>query len=434
VTQTRSIEAVTAWIGRALFLTGVFWMLTGDWTRSTLLPTRWVMPLPFLAWPWLYLTLLTASLVFLVWGGVLRVGRPTTADFLHAPLALLTTAFLLSVALSEVPSLSEWAFGCLLAVVGCTLAVAAIVEDETCLAGISIAIAAAALCLAVRVILWRVDEGLVSAAYHVRNNAWLGKIQISWVLNLLAPFLLARYIGARGRMAATLYAVAWIVSGAAIYMLFSKNGVLTFPLTTLTLCALNARLWRRWLPLLAGITTLAVGLAAVSPTLATSLVQVLRRPELYRGGLERYSVLQQTVRMIADHPVFGIGFGTYDEVAHTQYGPIWDPHFVRNGWHAHNTALHLIAETGVVGFLAWCYLWLTILRFLLRRWRADDGPGRPDVSAGLGLLLAFFTLSLTESVTAARLYASLRMNLAVALLVVYGLRLAAGAPPRGRIP
>ena len=43
---------------------------------------------------------------------------------------------------------------------------------------------------------------------------------------------------------------------------------------------------------------------------------------------------------------------------------------------------------------------MTILRFLLRRWRADDGPGRPDVSAGLGLLLAFFTLSLTESVTA----------------------------------
>ena len=40
-------------------------MVTGDWPRSTLLPTRWSVPLPWLGWPWLYLTLLAVSFVVL---------------------------------------------------------------------------------------------------------------------------------------------------------------------------------------------------------------------------------------------------------------------------------------------------------------------------------------------------------------------------------
>jgi hypothetical protein len=157
-------------------------MLSGDWPGPTLLANRWAVPLHFLAWPWLYPMLLAAGIVVLVWSGGLRVPRPATADFLHTPIALLTTAFLLSVAFSQVPPLSDFAFGCALAVVGFSLAVAGIVEDEACMAGISIAIAAAALLLAVRVILWRLDEGLTQPAYHVGNNAWLGKVQLSWVL------------------------------------------------------------------------------------------------------------------------------------------------------------------------------------------------------------------------------------------------------------
>jgi len=418
------VSALTSSLGRALFLAGIFLMITGDWPRSTLLANRWAVPLPFLGWPWLYLTLLAASFVLLVSSGVLRVARPTASDFLHTPLALLTATFLLSVAFSQVPPLSEWAFGCVLAVVGFSLAVAGIVEDDTCMSGISIAIAAAALLLAVRVILWRVDEGLTSPAYHVRSNAWLGKIQISWVLNLLAPLVLARFLGARARVTAILYGVTWILSGAAIYMLFSRTGVVTFPLTTLSLCALNARYWRRWLPLLAGIMALAVAFIAVSPTMAKSVVDVLRRLDLDPSMVDRQSALRQTIRMIADHPVVGIGFGTYDDIAHSRYGPIADPYYFRNGWHAHNTALHLLAETGALGFLAWCYLWFTIVRFLLRRWRAEDAQGRLNSSAVLCVLLGFFVLSMTEAVTAARLHASLRMNLTLALLVMYGIRLA----------
>ena len=54
--------------------------------------------------------------------------------------------------------------------------------------------------------------------------------------------------------------------------------------------------------------------------------------------------------------------------------------------------------------------------------------GRLNSSAVLCVLLAVFVLSMTEATTAARLHASLRMNLTPALLVIYGIHLAAPAP------
>jgi O-antigen ligase len=416
-------------VGRALFLAGIFLMVTGDWPQSTLLPGRWVVPLPVLAWPWLYLMLFAAAVVVLTSTGVLRVADATSADFLHTPIALLTAAFLLSVAFSQVPDLSAFAFGCVLAVVGFSLAVARLVEDEAGMAGIAFVIPAAALCLALRVIVWRFDEGLTTVPDHVRNNAWLGKIQISWVLNLLAPLLLGRFLAARGGAAILFYGGTWLLTGVAISVLFSRAGVLAFLLATLTLCAVNARYWRRSLPVLVGGIGLALGLMAASTKTPSDLVHMFLSPARYGSLIDRQSAMRQSLRMIADHSLVGIGLGTYDDIAHSRYGPIADPWFFRRGWHAHNTLLHILSETGAVGFLAWCYLWFVIVRFLLRRWRTEDIPGRLNSSAVLCVLLAFFVLAMTESVTAARLHASLRMNLTVALLVIYGIRLSARSAP-----
>lgn len=430
-------------MGRAFFLAGIFLMVTGDWPQSIIRTTRWVVPQD-LAWPWLYLTLLAASFVFLASSGVLRVARPTRTGFLHPSIALLAATFLLSVVFSRVPSLSWFAFGCFLAIVGFSLAVAQVVEDETSLAETSAVIAAAALFLAIRVIVWRFDEGLTTPAFHIGNTAWLGKLQIAWVLNLLAPLLLARFIEERKIAAAVFYGVAWLVSGAAIYVLFSRAGSFAFVLTTLSLCALNPRYWRRWLTLLAVFMGLALVLIALSPAMLTYVVASLLHPNLEEGIVMRQGVWRDTARMIVDHPVTGIGLGTYDDVAYSQPGSSADPTFFRHGWHAHNTFLHMLAETGAVGFLAWCYLWATIVRFLLRRWRDGDPLGRLHSTAALCILLAFFVLSVTEDLVAARVHASLRMNLTLGLLIIYGIRRASqthsppldteppGAPTRRR--
>jgi O-antigen ligase len=194
------------------------------------------------------------------------------------------------------------------------------------------------------------------------------------------------------------------------------------------MCALNPRHWRRSLPIFVGLVGLGVGWITMILK-ARYLGDLLLHPDWYATFAIRHDILHQSIRMIMDHPLAGIGFGTYDDVAHTQYGPIALPWFFRRGWHAHNTFLHLLAETGIVGILAWCYLWFTIVRFLVRRWR-DDVRDRLHGSAALCVLLAFFVLSMTESVTAARLHASLRMNLTLTFLVIYGIRLSGGIARR----
>lgn len=434
MTPASPVASLAARAGRALFLLGVFVMLAGDWPRPTLLPFRVEVPLSFLAWPWLYVALLALSLVLLVSSGTLAWGRPAAADVLNTPLAWLGAAFLLSVTLSQVPDLSEWAFGCFLAIAAFTLAVGRIAEDETCLRGIAVATAAAAVLLALRVIVWRFDEGLAIPAYHVRNNAWLGKVQITWVLSLLAPFLLTRYLGSRARAATWFYGAAWLLTAAAVYVLFSRMGVVTFPLVTLVVCALNRHAWRRWLGLLAIGLALAIGLIAVNPGLISGrLVGALVDPQRDASVVDRQDILRRTARMIADHPLVGIGLGTYDDVVYSQYGHTTAQRFFRRGLHAHNTPLHILTETGAVGFLAWCYLWFVIGRHLLRRARDGGTLGRLRASALLGMLLSALMLSMTEVMIAPRVYASLRMNLTLALLVVYGIRLASLAPREGTV-
>lgn len=415
-------------MGQVLFLLGIFVMMTGEWPSQALPDTPWALPLRLLAWPWLYLALVAASFVFLALHGTLRPARQTTVDFLRPYINALAAGFLLSVIFSLVPSLSWLAFGAFLTIVGFALAAAQIVEEERWLAATSVAMAAAALLLALRVIIWRFDEGLTSGAFHIGNTAWLGKLQIAWVLNLLAPLLLARFLQERAVAASALHGAAWLVSGAAIHLLFSRAGSVAFVLTTVALCAFNPHYWRRWAILLAIFTGLTLVLVARSPDMSGHVATSLVRVDQDTGMRIRQEVWRETLRMIGDHPLTGIGLGTYDDVAYTQYRPQGDRHFFRNGWHAHNVFLHILAETGLIGFLAWCCLWYSIARFLLRQWRTGDPVARLNSTAALCFILAFFVVSQTENLIAARVHAGFRMNLVLVLLVVYGMRQAYSRP------
>lgn len=69
-----------------------------------------------------------------------------------------------------------------------------------------------------------------------------------------------------------------------------------------------------------------------------------------RYDIERYLAFVSTWNMIQDNPLFGVGFG--------QWGDIYRAHYIsplareRNLVHSHNTYLFILAETGLVGFIA----------------------------------------------------------------------------------
>lgn len=416
-----------AMLGRWCLLAGVLLMVTGDGL------TNFRQPEVAEAWPWLYLVPIAAGVGLMAAAGRLGPRRPTAARVLYAPVGMLLGAFAVSAAFSQVPSLSGLALVCVVGIVVFGWATAQLLEDES-LAEVTWAVAALALLvLAVQVIAWRLDEGLGVMALHVRTTVWLGKLQIVWVFNLFAPFLFARFIGDRRRLVAFSNGVVWVAVGVANHLLYSRMGSLVFVLTTLAVCLLNLASWRRWLPLM-GVAAVGGVVVVASSFEMTSFVASTFVDRIQNRGIGlRLQAWIEAWQLFQAHPIAGIGIGTFDEVTYLVPGTKANPDFHLNGWHAHNVPLHVLTEAGILGLAAWVVLWFTVVRVLARAWKTGDERGRLHASAALVSVLAFQALSMTEVLIGARVHASLRMNLTIALLVVYGLRMAPRAQDAGSI-
>ena len=77
--------------------------------------------------------------------------------------------------------------------------------------------------------------------------------------------------------------------------------------------------------------------------------------------VERLAHWEAGLNMWADKPWLGQGIGNYAAVYPTFYTPPWlDPL-----GHAHNFLLNTLAETGVIGLIAYLIFWVSALRFIL---------------------------------------------------------------------
>lgn len=421
----RAPESRVITAGRWLLVAGLFFMVTGDGPSSTIRMSKWPTPLPFLSWPWLYLVLLALGTACFIAAGGVKSWKPPRLRAMVVPLGALLAAFALSTLTSQVHSLSAIAF---LSVIAITLScwwLAVAVEDERLSRAIWPALAVAVLLLAVRVIVWRRDEGFNIVAFQVPNNFWLGKLQLAWVFNLMAPLLLARALGEPRRRLAALYWTTWAVTGVATYLLFSRMGSIVFAIGTLGVWLMNPRQWRKAVIVL--IVALGIGAALVARSDRTSrfVLTTILSPDRDPGVEQRFGIWRDALRLFRSRPITGTGLGTYDEVTYRLDGTTADTFFRQQGWHAHNVYLHVLAETGVVGVLAWCYFWYAIVARLVRAWRRADRQYRLYAAGALWAVVAFLVLSISEVLIGARVYASLRMNLTIGLVVVLGLHIAA---------
>jgi O-antigen ligase len=73
----------------------------------------------------------------------------------------------------------------------------------------------------------------------------------------------------------------------------------------------------------------------------------------YQSNSERILVWNSAIQMVIDYPLTGIGLGNFQEQYTTKYiSPFAKEHL----WHAHNTVLHIFAETGIIGGVAFLYM------------------------------------------------------------------------------
>ncbi len=419
---SRPVQADLATLGGWCFLAGVFLMVTGDGL------TNINQPLAALAWPWLYLAPFIVSLALMVAAGGVRLRLPARASIVYAPLAALLGAFALSTIFSQERSLSLVALGWLAAIALFWWFTAQVLEERWLADATGIVVAVAMLELAIRVIIWRLDEGLDQIPFQIRSVVWLGKLQITWVFNLFGPLLLARFFGEQRRSVSALNGVAWAAVGLANYLLLSRMGTLVFLVTTVAVCLVNLRHWRRWIALM-GVAAVGGAVVIANNLRITTFVASTFLDRSQNPGIDlRLRVWEEAWRLFVTHPVVGIGVGTFDEVAYQVPDSRANLDFRMHGWHAHNVPLHILTEAGILGLAAWLFLWFIVLRALIRGWRSSDREQRLFSRVSLVSVLAFHLLSMTEVLIGARVHSSLQMNLTIALLVLLGLRMSLPAP------
>jgi O-antigen ligase len=270
---------------------------------------------------------------------------------------------------------------------------------------------------------------LSGRALHLKSiDQWGGYPEVGLLAAAGASACSALVIAGRGlplRIAAAVLTAAF--TGAAFYI-YARSAVLTIVLTAAWLIV--ARLLspvtprrRRWL--IAG---------AAGSVAAVCLVTWLARPAAVQrvsASLEQSQEVMMRVEgwrvaaaMMRDHPLFGVGPGRYPE-EYANYSTQQDPA------HAYNTPLHVGAELGLVGLLAYAALWGRVLVLTLTRFgRTAAGL---TAFAAHALLVAFLLRSQSEHFLA-NLSTSYRMLLFLGLLFGLAEACARTAPSGSRDP
>ncbi|MBI2036185.1 O-antigen ligase family protein [Candidatus Microgenomates bacterium] len=146
-----------------------------------------------------------------------------------------------------------------------------------------------------------------------------------------------------------------VVSFIALLLTYSRGSFLAFISGTLVFLLLTGR--KKII-----VFFLAVfigGIILLPKSLAGEGVKLLRTASIE----ERLKSMEHAVAIFKDSPVFGVGFNTY-RYAQKDYGFLPEDNWqvVHSGAGTDNSFLFVLATTGVVGFAAYLYFWVRVLR------------------------------------------------------------------------
>ena len=139
----------------------------------------------------------------------------------------------------------------------------------------------------------------------------------------------------------------------------------------------------------------------------------------------RVEIWSAARRLIADHPLFGVGHGGYLRAVGPYLEDASSPDLVRNALtNPHNALLYVLAETGLVGFVGFAIAVGASVAALVLSVRADRESDEPEVLLDRAALVGIATLMVIGVVHAVLYHAPVAM-LFWALLGVAAARLPA---------
>lgn len=141
-----------------------------------------------------------------------------------------------------------------------------------------------------------------------------------------------------------------ILTLTALLLTYSRSAYLAFFISLSTLFILAKRVW-----LVVFLLLFILGILLLPKNLPSEGVDLGRTASV----LARQESTQKALIIIKDNPLLGVGFNAY-RYAQMRYGFLKDES-AHSGAGTDNSFLFVLATTGIIGFMAYLYLWYQIL-------------------------------------------------------------------------
>jgi O-antigen ligase len=137
--------------------------------------------------------------------------------------------------------------------------------------------------------------------------------------------------------------------------------------------------------------------------------------------IDRLTIWRTAFDVWRDHPIFGVGLGNFRDHAMQRQIDLLVP-LGYESFHAHNTYIELLVDTGVVGLLSYLGFLVAMLAALLRRWRQvrDDRTSHAAIMtmAALGTLGAYVVFAAVDMLLLENTHMLVVLILTIGLLAV----------------
>jgi O-antigen ligase len=205
----------------------------------------------------------------------------------------------------------------------------------------------------------------------LKNPPWSGRITsflshyngLAGYLNLVIPFCIGFALRGRDVFLRRLSLVCFILSSVALLLTQSRGGLVTYVAILLLSAYFLAPSRKRRLQWTAAILTVSIAAGFVAGLVFERLSEVDNYTEI-----TRLAIWAGAAGVFAGAPLAGIGYGNLREhlggVIGLEEGRVLD---------AHNLYLQLLAETGIIGFVAFAVLVIVALRLARRVQQASGG-------------------------------------------------------------
>ncbi|MFH1776619.1 MAG: O-antigen ligase family protein [Candidatus Omnitrophota bacterium] len=188
-----------------------------------------------------------------------------------------------------------------------------------------------------------------------------------------------------------------IVMSAALFFTMSRGGIFSFIAALMVMAVLVVRRQtlksKKWvLSAIVVVMIIAIAWLGAAPVVERILSVTPEITSLYFGG--RLPIWQGTLQIISDHPIFGSGLGTFNDVF-PKYQPV--EIIAKHYTHAHSDILQFISETGIPFFILSIICGLWSLFWIFRRFQQRHNPWVISMAVGIfGALTSICLHSFTD--------------------------------------